>query len=100
MVAQAKISKQSTQTNTGNKPVTILTYRIIEGPNNTFGYDILKNNKTFIHQPIVPGIGGTNGFGNKQDAQKVAKLIMNKLAHNIMPPTVEKRELDSLHIKL
>ena len=76
------------------------TYIIIPAENNTFGYDILSNNRKLIHQPIIPGLAGNKGFATKQDAEKVAKLVMNKVSHNIMPPTVERRELDSLKVKL
>ncbi len=84
-----------------NPPVEqTLTYKIIPAEANTFGYDILSDNKTYIHQPSIPGLPGHAGFRKKQDAEKVAKLVMYKLSHNIMPPTVEKRELDSLKVKL
>ncbi len=77
-----------------------LTYQIIPAEANTFGYDILSDNKKLIHQPSRPGLPGNKGFAKKQDAEKVAKLVVHKLAHNIMPPTVEKREMDSLKVSL
>lgn len=77
-----------------------LTYQIIPAPANTFGYDILSDNKILIHQPSRPGLPGNSGFKKKQDAEKVATLVIYKLSHNIMPPTVEKKELDSLKVKL
>ncbi len=77
-----------------------LTYKVIPSEASTFGYDILSDNKTYIHQPSKPGLPGNAGFKKKGDAEKVAKLVIYKLSHNMMPPTVEKRELDSLKIKL
>ena len=77
-----------------------LTYIIIPAEKNTFGYDILSDNRKLIHQPSIPGMAGNHGFATKLDAEKVAKLVMNKLSHHMMPPSIEKRELDSLKVKL
>ena len=77
-----------------------LSFAIIPSEGNTFGYDILDHNRKMIHQPSVPGIPGNKGFAKKADAEKVARLVMNKINHNQMPPTVSKHELDSLRIKL
>ena len=77
-----------------------LTYIIIPAEKNTFGYDILSNNQKLIHQLSIPGMTGNKGSATKQDAEKVANLVMNKVSHNIMSPTIEKRKLDSLKVKL
>ncbi len=77
-----------------------LSFTIIPAEGNTFGYDILNDNRKMIHQPSVPGMPGNKGFAKKADAEKVARLVMNKINHNQMPPTVSKHELDSLRIKL
>ena len=75
------------------------TYHIIPSEGNTYGYDIFINNKLLIHQPNIPGMGGNKGFVKKSDAEKVAKLVIAKLEKGMMPPAVEKKELDSLKIK-
>ncbi|KAA9037212.1 DUF4907 domain-containing protein [Ginsengibacter hankyongi] len=75
------------------------TYRIIPSEGNTYGYDISINNKLLIHQPNIPGMSGNKGFEKKSDAEKVARLVIKKLQQGMMPPTVEKKELDSLKIK-
>ena len=75
------------------------TYRIIPSEGNTYGYDISINDKLLIHQPNIPGMGGNKGFAKKSDAEKVAILVIKKLQEGMMPPTVEKKELDSLKIK-
>lgn len=74
-------------------------YRIIPGADNTYGYDILVKNRLLIHQPHIPGRPGNKGFVNKSEAEKVAGLVIKKMQMGIMPPTIEKRELDSLKIK-
>ena len=85
---------------TAKASVSTLGFTIIPSAGNTFGYDVLDNKKKMIHQPSVPGIPGNKGFAKRADAEKVAKLVMNKIRDNQMPPTVSKHELDSLKIKL
>ncbi len=64
-----------------------------------FGYDILMDGKVYVHQPNVPALPGNNGFDTEEKAKRVAELVKYKIRNNIMPPTVEVRELDSLGIK-
>lgn len=63
-----------------------------------YGYDILQNGKTYIHQTSVPAIQGTKGFSDMLKARKAAEFVVFKLNKNIFPPTVSKRELDSLGV--
>jgi hypothetical protein len=51
-----------------------------------------------IRQPTIPGMPGLKGFRLKADAQKVAVLAVSKLTRGIMPPPIEKNEMDSLHV--
>ena len=76
-----------------------ITYKIIDAPDKTFCYDIFMNGRLLIHQPSVPGLQGRQGFVLKSDAEKVAALVIKKIANGIMPPTIEPRELDSLSIR-
>ncbi len=75
-----------------------LNYKIIPAPNHTWGYDILKDNKIFIHQPNKPGLPGIEGFRTKADARKVAQLVMAKIKRGEMPPTVSPGELKRLKL--
>ena len=100
--------KKSTQKNEQNKQETPafpsvesfknakLTYKIISAPNNTWGYDILKDGSMCIHQNSIPGVSGINGFATKQKAEKVAKLVVNKIQRGEMPPTVSQDEMKSI----
>lgn len=65
-----------------------LTYHLIPGYNNTWGYDILLNGKLYIHQPMQPGVVGNNGFITRKEAAYVAKLVIEKIKKKIFPPTV------------
>jgi len=63
-----------------------------------FGYNVIIDGKTFIHQPNIPSIAGNNGFKTKEQAEILAKYIIYKLSNNMMPPSVTPKELDSLGI--
>ncbi len=95
--AKTAKSSKAAQSNTSNNMV--LSYQIIPAEGNTFGYDILDHGKKLVHQPSKPGMPGNKGFRKKSDAMKVAKLVIYKINHNQMPPTVSKQELDSLKVK-
>ncbi|HVT62828.1 MAG TPA: DUF4907 domain-containing protein [Legionellaceae bacterium] len=74
--------------------------RIYQTELDQFGYDIYKDSILLIHQPIVPTVIGHKGFASKEDAYTAAKLVISKLEHGIMPPSITLTELDSLHIKI
>lgn len=74
-----------------------LSYKIINSPNATYGYDILSNNKLVIHQPSIPGMAGNNGFKTKTGAEKVARLVISKINKGEMPPTVSIEEMKKLN---
>jgi hypothetical protein len=84
--------------NEQNFRITDTTYRILPAPENTYGYEVLIENKVFIYQPNIPGKAGIKGFKKKTDAEKVARLVIKKLSQGIMPPTVEEKELIELKI--
>ena len=75
------------------------TYRIIPSIDNTFGYEILINGKAFIRQKNIPGLAGLTGFKRKEDAEKAAQLVLKKISAGIMPPSIDKHELDSMKVK-
>ncbi len=62
-----------------------------------WGYNILVDHKIFIHQQAVPAVGGNKIFIKKEDAEKTAKLIVQKII-NKKVPSVSAHELDSLHV--
>jgi len=65
----------------------------------SYGYDILRNGQTYIHQPNIPALPGNNGFSSDNQAKRVAELVAFKIRNNVLPPTVDVNELDSLGIK-
>ena len=70
--------------------------RIYQTEIDQFGYDIYQDSVVIIHQPIIPGLQGNKGFATKDDAQKVANLVVQKMEKGIMPPTISLHELDSV----
>jgi hypothetical protein len=75
-----------------------LTSKIIDAANHTFGYDILLDGKTLIHQPSIPAMPGNEGFKNKCDAEKTAKLVISKIRKGEMPPTITVEELKNMKV--
>lgn len=65
-----------------------------------FGYDIYSGSKRMIHQTNIPGEPGNDGFANREEAERVAKLVVSKLEANQGFPTISRAELDSLGITL
>jgi hypothetical protein len=75
-------------------------YKIIPSINSTWGYDIYKGEKKFIHQTNIPGMPGNNGFKTKSDAKKIARLVIDKLKNGEMPPSVTIDEMKKLNVLL
>jgi hypothetical protein len=73
-----------------------ITYKIIGSEGEGYGYDIIADGKTLIHQPGIPGQPGIKGFRTRSDSEKVAQLVVKKLKNREMPPTVSEEELRTL----
>lgn len=65
-----------------------------------WGFDILKDDKIFIHQEIIPSIAGKKSFATQADAEKVAELMVYKLRQKLGGglPFITQQDLDSLKI--
>ncbi len=74
-----------------------LAFRVIQ-VDRGFGYDIYANGKMLVHQPHIPGIAGDVAFASKQDATKVAELVVKKLKNGELPPVVSEQELRRLQV--
>jgi len=75
---------------------TKLTYRIIDAPGKTYGYDICADGRLMIHQSSVPALPGNEGFKTKAAAEKVAKKVIEKIGKGESPPTVSIDEMKQL----
>jgi len=50
-----------------------------------WGYDILKKNKAYIHQPYMPAVEGQVPFKDKRSAKKTGKLVVKKIRNHKLP---------------
>lgn len=75
-------------------------YEVIttENPDQSFGYQILKDGKLMIDQKNIPAIQGNKGFSSKKDAVTTANFAIDKIKKGAFPPTISVEELDSLGI--
>ena len=62
-----------------------------------WGYDICKNEKVVIHQTNIPAINGNLAFKTKENAQKTAELVVEKLKNNVFPPSLTKEEVEQIN---
>lgn len=94
---------QTTTTPAMKAPEGYITVSAYENPKDEpaggFGYDLMSDGKSMIHQPHIPAISGLKGFASKEDAEKAGNLMKMKIEKGIMPPTVSVEELDSMKIK-
>ena len=72
--------------------------KIIQVADGKYGYDIYSKQILFIHQPAIPALPGNNGFATKTDAEKVAKLVVEKIKKGGSLPTITVEELKHLGI--
>jgi hypothetical protein len=80
-----------------NQPIYSLMVSLKENTANNWGYIILKKEKQFIRQFTIPAVEGNIPFDTQDAASLVGNLVVNKLNHS-QPPSVSKKELDSLGI--
>ncbi|KQC33255.1 hypothetical protein AAU57_07945 [Nonlabens sp. YIK11] len=77
-----------------NQNVVVDTHEV----NGGWGFYIIKQDKKLIVQNQIPAVNGLQLFRSKRDADKVGELMKFKIMHNIFPPSVSLKELDSLQI--
>jgi hypothetical protein len=77
--------------------IEIKTFKV-DPPGSGYGYDVMIDKRPYLHQPNIPAVPGNNGFSSEENAKKAAGLVVYKIRHNIMPPTIDPKELDSLGV--
>ena len=77
---------------------TKLTYKVIDAPKQTYGYDVFADGSLMIHQTSAPALPGNEGFKTKEDATKVALLVIDKIKKGEMPPTISIDEMKKLNV--
>ncbi len=79
-------------------PSDSIQYKLIESVDHSYGYDIYLKGRLLIHQPTIPSLKGTKGFQKKEEARKVALLVIEKIRKGIMPPTITLEEMKSVGV--
>ena len=64
-----------------------------------WGYDVMINDSVFIHQEIIPGVPGNQGFKTEEQALSVGNLVVKKMNDHKGFPSINPKELDSLGVK-
>lgn len=80
-----------------NENIQVKTFQTASG----WGYDIIKDDKIYIHQEIIPAVEGFKSFSSKKEAEKVGNLVLQKIKNKEGGglPQVTVEEIDSLQIK-
>ena len=55
-----------------------------------WGYNILSDGKVFIHQDVIPAIGGYRMFKTREDALKVGQVVYERALKNEVPMVTAK----------
>ena len=104
LLAQAPSAPAQPQINLAQSPAASasvnakLTYKIIDAPHHSYGYDVFADGKLMIHQGSVPALPGNEGFKAKEAATKVALLVIEKVRKGEMPPTISINEMKTLNV--
>lgn len=73
-----------------------VTYSLVPSINQTWGFQILVNQKPIIKQLSIPALQGNQGFKDTIAAGKVARLMIQKIRQGEMPPTVTIPEMKKI----
>jgi hypothetical protein len=76
------------------------TISVFKSGNAGYGYDIFVDGKRVIHQPSIPAVPGNKVFSTKEEAKRVAELVVSKMKKGERLPAVSRDELQQLNIKL
>lgn len=70
-----------------------ITYIINPVAGNKFGYSIYIDGLMYIEQEVIPAIEGNRGFDTREEAEKIAKLAIEKIRQGELPPVISIEEL-------
>ena len=77
-----------------------ITYFVIQVPDNKFGYTIFMDGQMYIEQKSIPAVNGNAGFNTKEEAEKIAKLAIEKIKLGELPPTISIEELKAYGVTI
>lgn len=65
-----------------------------------WGYDILTDKQTVIHQPTIPGQSGIVGFSSQEQAHRVGDWVAEKIKQTKALPTLTNEDLRRLGVTI
>lgn len=71
------------------------TFRSREG----WGYVILQQGRPVIYQAFIPAVAGQQPFQTEMQAQRTAELVVHRMRRGTFPPSITRRDLDSLGVQ-
>jgi len=74
-----------------HKKINYKTFHLGSG----WGYDIIMNGKSVIHQECIPAMAGEKKFPTETQAKQTAELVILKLKNNKVP-TLSKTEVEQI----
>lgn len=72
--------------------------KMIKNDTAGWGYDIIKDDIPYIHQPHKPGVPGVKGFNTEEQAKIAGNYVISKIRKSAGMPMVSQKELDSLGV--
>ena len=74
-------------------PVVLRSIRVNQG----WGYEVLIDNKVYIHQDCIPAIPSFKAFHSERDALLVGNMVVDKIKHG-HKPTITVQDLHTTRI--
>ena len=74
-------------------PVALHSLKLKDG----WGYEVLVDNKVFIHQDCIPAIASFKRFGTEAEALQIGNVVIDKIKHG-HKPGLTVQEINDSHI--
>jgi hypothetical protein len=88
-----KNNKSATDSNL--LPVALHSFKIKDGG---WGYEVLVNNKIYIHQDCIPAINSFKRFNTESEALSIGNRVVDKIKHG-HKPSITVQEIKDSHIQ-
>ena len=95
--APAAVSPDTMKNPYADAAITVKTFENDSVPKG-FGYDVYINEALYVHQPHIPAVPGNRGFSTEASAKRTGEYVSWKIRNNILPPSLNEKELDSLDV--
>ena len=97
MLAAASVillqKKDKRATGSDKLPVVLHSLKLPDG----WGYEVMVDDKLFIHQDCIPAISSYKRFASEAEALRIGNRVVDKIKHG-HKPTITTGELADAHI--